>query len=75
MARHLSGTAWAFWRHNKARPPTGWGRIQQGYVLTTNENRIEVCLLRDDHWDHQEFTRDEARMLARRILGCLEGSK
>lgn len=75
MARHLPTSMWCFYRvgsEDKRRGP-----IRQGYVQTLSTSQIKVTLfIHGDDWGTGlNLTRAEARMLARRLNECLEGTK
>ena len=90
MARHLPTTVWAFYRRAKGLGDARRHFWRQGYVRTLSHGTIEVSLhpaIGRTVWagfdvDRQSaggiglrLTRDEARMLARRLTECLEATR
>lgn len=81
MAKHMATSVWGFWRENRMN-----GKWRNGYVRTVSDKLIEVSLMPKDKIKIGidltggdglgiRMTRNEARMLARRINECLEATK
>lgn len=68
MANNRTNTVWALY------PP---GRYPQVYVSTADEKniKIEFCYKQAMSGDIVKLTRHQARILSRRIMQCLNGTK
>ena len=68
MAKHNPGTFWPLHRV---------GKYPNGYIQTASDQEIAICFVPDEESDAGCFnlSRRDARLLAKRILQCLEATK
>lgn len=77
MATHRPGSVWLFWRKTKVSARRY--RVQQGVVRTHDESSLAIELRYTDSRGDPRVAdlilhRVDARMLAKRIIQCLEGT-